>query len=168
MAGVHGQNKLSGAGGNWPTINEAADPSVIRQLTPNACGNACGEMLLRSRGVSGVSQSNIAAVKRLVLSDGKGLADAMNKLHPGGQWRGGTIDVFTDPRGAFNALNKSGPFLTSMKSYGTNLHMVVVDGLDNAGRVIIRDPWGNGSRYVMSWDDFTKHWMGDTVWWGGK
>ena len=73
---------------NWPTIGEAAHRSVIRQLTPNACGDACAEMLLRSRGVSGVTQSNIAAAKGMVLSDGKSLASAMDKLQPGGQWLG--------------------------------------------------------------------------------
>ena len=39
--------------------------------------------------------------------------------------------------------------------------------LDDAGRVIIRDPWGDGTRYLMNWDDFTKHWQSHAVWWGG-
>jgi filamentous hemagglutinin len=142
-------------------------PSVIRQFTLNACGNACGAMLLRSRGWTSVTQSNIAAAKGMVLSDGKGLAVAMNQLHPDGQWSGGQLDVWTDPLRTFNALASSGSFLTSIKSYGTKLHMVVVDGLDEGGRVIIRDPWGIGTRYLMNWGDFAEHWMGDTVWWGG-
>jgi filamentous hemagglutinin len=104
----------------------------------------------------------------MVRSDGKGLAAAMNRLHPGGRSLGGQLDVWTDPRSTFDALASSGSFLTSIKSYGTNLHMVVVDGLDDAGRVMIRDPWGTGTRYRMNWDDFTKHWIGDTVWWGGN
>jgi hypothetical protein len=124
-------------------------------------------MLLRSRGWTGVTQSNIAAAKGIVLSDGKSLAAAMNQLHPGGRWLGGQLDVWSDPRRTFDALARSGSFLTSIKSYGTNLHMVVVDGLDGEGRVSIRDPWGIGTRYLMNWSDFTEHWMGDTVWWGG-
>lgn len=164
--------ELSGAGGNWPTIGEAVDPSVVPQRTPNACGNACAVMLLRSRGVLGVTQSNIAAAKGMVLSDGRSLAAAMNRLHPGGRWIGGQVDIFTNPRRAFRLLHRQGPFLTSMKSYGTNLHMVVVDGLNGAGRVIVRDPWGPGTRYLMEWVDFADAlrgaWIGDSVWWGGQ
>jgi hypothetical protein len=127
-------------------------------------------MLLRSRDVSGILQSNIALSKGLglVRSNAEALANAMNRLHPGGSWRGASLDVFTNPQGTFNALSNRGPFLTSMKSFGSDLHMVVIDGLDDAGRIVVRDPWGKGTRYTMDWSDFTNHWMGDTVYWGGK
>lgn len=45
--------------------------------------------------------------------------------------------------------------------------MVIIDGLDSAGKVIIRDPWRPGTKYTMDWEDFIQHWMGDTIWWGG-
>ena len=123
-------------------------------------------MLLRGRGIGQISQANIAATKGLVLSDAPSLAAALRKLHPNGKWLGDSLDVITNPRGTFGALNKNGSFIASIKSYGSNLHMVVVDGLDDAGRVIIRDPWGKGTRYLMDWDDFAKHWQSHNVWWG--
>jgi predicted double-glycine peptidase len=38
----------------------------------------------------------------------------------------------------------------------------VVDGLDSAGRVVIRDP-ALGTRYLMLWDEFTHVWEGQTI-----
>jgi hypothetical protein len=35
-----------GAGGHWRTIDEVADPHVVRQSDAMNCGAACGEMLL--------------------------------------------------------------------------------------------------------------------------
>lgn len=78
-------------------------------------------------------------------------------------WKGGILDTFTKPKATIGALNKNGPFITSMKSYESNSHMVVVDGLDRAGKVIIRDPY-RGTRYLMEWTEFVKHWEGLTVW----
>jgi ABC-type bacteriocin/lantibiotic exporter with double-glycine peptidase domain len=40
--------------------------------------------------------------------------------------------------------------------------MVVVDGLDGAGNVTIRDPQ-DGTRYEMTRDDFLQHWTGRVV-----
>lgn len=41
----------AGAGGNWNVLDEVVDPNVVKQATPTACGAACGEMLLKDRGV---------------------------------------------------------------------------------------------------------------------
>lgn len=42
-------------------------------------------------------------------------------------------------------------------------HFVVVDGLDDAGRVLIRDPWGGGSTYTMDLSEFHRVWNGSAV-----
>ncbi len=56
-----------------------------------------------------------------------------------------------------------GPFATTLYAFGMPMsHMVVVDGLDSAGRVVIRDP-ARGTRYLMLWDEFTRVWEGQTV-----
>ncbi len=45
-----------------------------------------------------------------------------------------------------------------MKEFGNRVgHMVVVDGLDVTGLVLIRDPW-EGTRYKMNIDEFLKVW----------
>lgn len=41
----------AGAGGTWNVLDEVANPNVVKQSTPTACGAACGEMLLKDRGV---------------------------------------------------------------------------------------------------------------------
>jgi ABC-type bacteriocin/lantibiotic exporter with double-glycine peptidase domain len=40
---------------------------------------------------------------------------------------------------------------------------VVVDGLDDAGRVMIRDPW-QATRYKMDLPEFQNTWTGYSVW----
>jgi len=50
--------KMVGAGGSWKVIDERPDSSVVRQLTPDSCVAAVGEMLLPGRGIS-VSQQKI-------------------------------------------------------------------------------------------------------------
>ncbi|MGF2043794.1 hypothetical protein, partial [Staphylococcus aureus] len=52
----------------------------------------------------------ITDVELMVLSTPDSLADAMNKLHPGGLWRGEWVDISQDPRGLFNFINRNGPF----------------------------------------------------------
>jgi len=37
------------------------------------------------------------------------------------------------------------------------LHMAIVDGIDEAGRVMIRDPW-EGTSYKMEQEEFFKFW----------
>jgi ABC-type bacteriocin/lantibiotic exporter with double-glycine peptidase domain len=45
---------------------------------------------------------------------------------------------------------------------GNMHHMVVVDGLDDLGRVKIHDPW-EGSSYSVELDDFLNHWTEKAV-----
>ncbi|VAW83086.1 hypothetical protein MNBD_GAMMA12-2297, partial [hydrothermal vent metagenome] len=42
-------------------------------------------------------------------------------------------------------------------------HWVVVDGFDNVGRVMIRDPW-KATKYKMDLQEFQKTWTGFSVW----
>lgn len=85
---------LSGAGGNWQFIDEIVDRDVIQQQDKLSCGPACGEMLLRDRGMYGVNQSLIAA-KTGVPVNIEDLAIALNTLDAGSSmfWLGGTISI---------------------------------------------------------------------------
>lgn len=70
-------------------------------------------------------------------------------------------------KGVFGAMNRNGSFMTSLRAPGMRVsHMVVIDGLDDLGRVIVRDPAG-ASRYMMHWDEFTRVWEGQSVWRAG-
>lgn len=42
--------------------------------------------------------------------------------------------------------------------------MVLVDGLDETGYVLIRDPW-DGTKYKMTREDFLKYWNTQAVYW---
>jgi RHS repeat-associated protein len=152
-----------GSGGLWNVINETIDPTVIRQFNPRSCGPACGQMLLRGQGIDAY-QSGLALRQGSALTpNADGLAAAMNQAGSV-VWHGGFFDVFADPRRAFSLFSRKGSFATTLHSPGMQVsHMVVVDGLDNVGRVIIRDPAGTGSRYLMNWDDFFGIWQGQTI-----
>ncbi|MBC6472259.1 MAG: hypothetical protein GDA48_05135 [Hormoscilla sp. GM102CHS1] len=49
--------QLSGAGENWPVIDEIADANVVEQQDIVSCGIAGGEMLLKDREIYDVNQS---------------------------------------------------------------------------------------------------------------
>lgn len=56
-----------------------------------------------------------------------------------------------------------GPFAAAMEGFNLEgkdvAHMIIVDGLDGAGNVLIRDPLA-GTKYAMSSADFIKYWSG--------
>ena len=144
----------------WNQLDEVADPTIVRQLHDNACGPACGATLLRGRGLD-VGVSNVALANKGVTSfSTRGLAKTLNKLDEGAGWIGGRVAQNST---SFARLSKNGPFATTLWARGMPLeHMVVVNGLDDLGRVIIRDP-ADGLRYLMEWDDFMKLWTGNSI-----
>ena len=45
-----------------------------------------------------------------------------------------------------------------MKEFGNPIaHLVIVDGFDKNGKVLIRDPW-HGTRYKMEKAEFLNYW----------
>ncbi|WP_315786581.1 RHS repeat-associated core domain-containing protein [Bradyrhizobium sp. SZCCHNR2011] len=133
-----------GAGGSWATIG-ATEGGAVAQLTSTSCVAACGEML------SNISQ---AALMRAIgaPASSKALAGAL-----GAGWRGG----YVGPE-ALRALLARGPFAAELYEGGKLSHMVVVDGM-KAGHVLIRDPWGAGSAYRMTIQEFQRVWNGNVV-----
>ena len=88
----------------WERLDEAHDLSIVRQLHPVSCGPACGAMLLRNYNVM-VTQSAVALAQGSVLTyDAARLAEAMNRLAGYQGWLGAFVDVFTNPRQTFTAL----------------------------------------------------------------
>lgn len=133
----------AGAGGSWNVINETPGGSVA-QSTPVSCGAARGEML------SGISEADLIQAAGAP-TDAASLARAI-----GG--RGGYVGP-----GSLNALIDNGPFAAHLYEGGPMGHFVVVDGLDQLGRIMIRDPWAGGSTYVMSPSEFLRVWNGEAV-----
>ncbi len=142
---------LAGGGGKWRTINEVPDSSVVQQATPTSCGQACGQMLLADRGVM-LDQARLGGD----LTSPQGLANRMNQVDSG--WVGAGVDS-----SSFDALNRTGSWSAMMWERGNGYgHWVVVDGLNDRGMVMIRDPF-NASRYEMTPLDFDNAWNGYSV-----
>jgi filamentous hemagglutinin len=145
------QTLQGGAGGNWRTLDEITDATVIRQSNPMNCGAACGEMLLRAHGVS-VFQEVIAETAGAP-SSAESLAAALDALDPNGTWFGSGVT-----ESSFEALNWTGLWSAMLFEVGARFgHWVCVSGLDDAGRVLILDP-ADGTRYVMEIEEFMAHW----------
>lgn len=156
----------AGAGGNWPVIDEVLDPEVVQQQNDLSCGSACGEMLLKKRGINNISQATIANQAGVPVTC-RNLANVLNTIDfPEGiqQWVGGPLAIpgATDSQ-LFETLNNTGSWAALLWEVGAGIgHMVLVDGLDEAGYVLIRDPW-DGTSYKMRKDDFLKYWTTQAV-----
>ena len=61
------------------------------------------------------------------------------------------------------AVLNNGPFAAHLYEGGKMGHFVVVDGLDQAGRLMIRDPWAGGSTYSMDLAEFLRVWNGEAI-----
>jgi filamentous hemagglutinin len=109
-------------------------------------------MLLSDRGI-GVSQVTLGGE----LTSAQSLASKLNAVDSG--WTGAPLDT-----SSFTALNKTGSWSAMMWEPGASTgHWVVVDGLNAAGNVVIRDPAGVGTTYTMTVDAFKEIWNGYTV-----
>ncbi len=100
------------------------------QLTPNACGMAAGQRLLRRAGIDAF-QSNLA--RRFYRGlEPKELAANLNRFQPG--WQGGFVEL---TMGQFLGLASRGPFIARIG--GQPGHFVVVESVAN-GTVSFWDP----------------------------
>jgi filamentous hemagglutinin len=116
-------------------------------------------MLIEAWGVTNINQATIENLTGAPTS-AEEIAEALNQLVPiaSKRWQGGYIDVST-PLAAFKLLlNTQKPWLAQMKEFGNRIaHVVVVDGLNYRGLVLIRDPW-EGTSYKMEIDEFLRVW----------
>ena len=152
---------LSGAaGGSWQIIDEVVDSNVMLQQDRLSCAPACGEMLLKDREINDVTQAAIAAETGVPV-DVRYLALALNRLTPSkaGVWCGGNFGVeLSEIANLLERLIAKGSWAAEMKEFGNPIaHLGVVDGLDEARRLIIRDPW-NGTKYKLEKEEFLNYW----------
>jgi filamentous hemagglutinin len=151
---------LAGAGGKWKTIDERIDSTVVKQMSDISCGAACGEMLLLDRGVK-ISQIFIASLTG-VPSDAASLARSLNKLdtEKSRLWGGGELVIpGATPLQLLKALNTTGSWAAVLWEIRAKIgHFVIVDGLETKNNVMIRDPQGEGTKYLMELKEFFKYW----------
>ena len=154
----------AGAGGNWPVIDEIADPFVIQQQGDLSCGVACGQMLLQDRQVN-VTPEDIEKLINIPVSSQE-LANVLNLLDSDAfrLWSGGPLRLpgATDAQ-LVNILTTTGSWAAMLWETGAGIgHFVIVDGIDEFGFVLIRDPW-QGTSYKMTKDDFCKYWTTEAI-----
>ncbi len=148
-----------GAGGSWPVFDERQDPTVVKQQTNVSCGPACAQMLFADRGVK-ITQKRIEEAS-FVPIDAIDLASALNKLEPSQTrlWLGGTLVIPGSDEELIRQLNQTGSWAAVLWERSASMgHLVVVNGLNDKGRIIIRDPW-DGTMYTMEIKDFLSVWL---------
>lgn len=155
-----------GAGGNWQIIDEIIDPNVIRQENDVSCGPACAEMLLKDRGID-ISQTLIAS-QTGVPTDTKTLTVMLNIVDPdpNRQWVGGSLTIPNATSSELlDTLNTTGSWAALLRQFRPVVklsHLVIVDGVDDRDRILIRDPW-EGTRYKMERESFLEHWTNEAI-----
>ncbi|GFE71888.1 papain-like cysteine protease family protein [Chroococcus sp. FPU101] len=151
---------LSGAGGNWPVIDEVTSLDVVPQQNPLSCGPACAEMVLKELGIDKITQTLIAQETGTPVSVSN-LARTLSRLDSRGgrQWVGGGLALpGASDTELLSALVSTGIFIAELREPMARLgHLVVVDGWDEDGFLSIRDPW-DGTRYKMEQEEFLKYW----------
>jgi hypothetical protein len=143
----------------WDVIDESAAPEATKQFNDSACGAACAEMLLKSRGVP-LTQHEIAAALPQLTSE-EALPRIMSKLDSTGRrWYARLYDADDSIGGSkIQSLLKSGPFMANTRQPLVRIgHWIVIDAIEN-GEVMIRDPW-SGTKYRLKVSQFDKWWSG--------
>ncbi len=129
-------------------INERFSDDVVRQSHDLSCTSAVGEML--SGGILRENEilneiGELAFINRLA-----------NILGP--NW--------TSEKRTFKSLgeiSENGPWgATLIQRNGSLPHSVVIDGINQLGQLMVRDPW-EGTRYEMLVTDFMDIWTRHAV-----
>lgn len=153
-----------GAGGNWPVIDEIVDPFAIQQQGDLSCGVACGQMLLQDRQIN-ITPGDIENLTKIPVSSQE-LANVLNILDsdPSRLWEGGPLRLpgATESQ-LVNVLNTTGSWAAMLWETGAGIgHFVIVDGTDEDGSVLIRDPW-QGTSYKMIKENFCNYWTAEAI-----
>lgn len=127
----------------WPRIPRLGAKNLVKQRDENGCGPACGEMLLRDRGLA-FDQDVIAASMQLP-TEGFELAARLTTLSQR-PWKGGAIYLADEPTWEFivHLSEVRGTWAALLEPLGPTHpgHWVVIDGVTSDGMVLVRDPVG--------------------------
>lgn len=147
--------RKAGKGGDWPVINERPSPDVVEQTHKLSCVSACGEML------SNGEFKQFELIKELgTPAYTKDLAKRLGPAWTGQDVTDESLDALLSRNSSWAAELRE----LSGRRYARldPAHTVVVDGLDDRGLIMIRDP-ADGTRYEMTRAHFIEHWNGTVL-----
>ncbi|CAN5510202.1 hypothetical protein BH10CYA1_BH10CYA1_52730 [soil metagenome] len=164
-----GEKHFAGASSGrfkYEEIEKVRSLEVPIQCHKNACVAAAGEILTKGK----IDQHTLVQRLEQYLLPEKRCTESLLALQDlatelGSAWEFKTV---SKKRGIdFEPLLKEllatkQPFAVTLKAFQVDAHAVVVDGINAAGRVVIRDP-GEGTIYQMKMPDFIEHWTGQAV-----
>jgi uncharacterized Zn-binding protein involved in type VI secretion len=151
----------------WPSQNVRPLPSFI-QSGENTCGQACAASMAQSMGYTDVTEQTLIDAVGINATEASPLANAIQSA-TGESIVGGTTPFIPaeltngQMQSVVNNLTGNGvqPIMTLLHAPGQSVtsvgHWVMVDGLDAAGNVMIRDP--AGLQYTMTPSNFTNSWV---------
>jgi RHS repeat-associated protein len=156
-------------------INEVETFDIEKQFKDLACGMSVGQSLLRDVGID-VSQEELSVAARNHFVNGEELIDGLNQLDrtSGLKWYQAQLPPAQVRH--IEKLNSTGRAWAAKFMYDGNgviiYHWVRVDGINNQGNLMIKDPWGKhgsynpttpATKYDMSIEDFIRNWSGEAV-----
>jgi hypothetical protein len=160
--GFEGQ---AGTRGDWSVLNERPSPDVVQQMHRNACVAAVGEMLTNG---SIKQEELLEAFKRYhhpeMLAKMKHPTADLVWL---GQELGSDWDlVCPTPAAARGKLNDfligGRTWAAEFREFGKIAHIVAVDGINDFGEIMIRDP-AEATRYELTMESFMELWSGRSL-----
>lgn len=137
-------------GGRWVILDEEAG-AAIQQLGPETCWAACAEMITNGR----LSQQALIDE----FGEGAMMPGTLAREVLGEGWQGGGMKLSGNQtvEGLFRFFcDEASPWIAEVGPIGHE-HYIIIDGIDDIGRVMIRDP-GQGTSYRMLLDDFLQEW----------
>ena len=150
-------NQLLRAGLSNKYLNLRASDDVVLQIHPDACVSACAEMATKGE----FSQKELVA--------------KFDSMSPTGKvnCRGSLVELplligekwsfkFISQAEAMSHISSRVNWIAEFKVFGEGAHVVMVDGMDSAGNLMIRDS-GIGKRYELKVSDFLQYWNGNAV-----
>lgn len=150
-------NQLLRAGLSNKYLNMRASDDVVLQIHPDACVSACAEMATKGE----FSQKELVA--------------KFDSMSPTGKvnCRGSLVELplligekwsfkFISQAEAMSHISSRVNWIAEFKVFGEGAHVVMVDGMDSAGNLMIRDS-GIGKRYELKVSDFLQYWNGNAV-----
>lgn len=135
-------------------FDEASAPDMVRQLTPDSCVSACGEVLSGGR----LTQRELIEIIEAP-ADPAYLGEQLKKVLNRDWECKYAKNIFQD------LMEKNLPWAAEIyPPHPTDIsHLVLVDGFDEFGNLIIRDPW-EATRYKMTREEFFDNaWTGRAV-----
>ncbi len=128
-----------GSLGNWKKVDELLDETIVKQINEASCVSAVGEMLAEFYGLNILQEDILENLGEW--SNSKILAKFLNSIETRNdeEWTGSGFSHNINFIEGITAENKVwGVFLRDGQTAG---HAVLINGLDENGLIIIKDPF---------------------------